>query len=142
MPKRIINDFSKLEFAKSDLNFKDNRIELDGMLKGTFTRDGLREKLQKFSDELKGKKGAMLGCAFHFKEANDWVPAVFTSAGEPVSIWEPLDSPKGAMYEGNSIDGCVFYIVKHPDAKEDTKIFRKPQSQNKVVTKDSYFGKK
>lgn len=78
-----VNDFSSLKFEKGNIQFKDKReLMEEAPIKGSYTREGLRLNLQKISNSLKNKKGAMVGVAFHYKKVNDWAPAMYTTAGD------------------------------------------------------------
>lgn len=126
----VQNDFSKLAFVKSAMEFKDKRVELEGKIKGDFTRDGMQENLQKIADSLKNQKGAMVGVAFHYKTSNMWVPAIYTNASDHVKLWNPLDSPDSNINEDESIDGAVYYIIKTDAGKvPDKALYRKPGKQ-------------
>lgn len=131
------NDFSKMQFEKGNIQFKDKREFMEAPIKGFFTRDGMRQNLQKLSNSLAGKKGAMIGFAFHYKKVNDWCPALYTKAGDNVQVWDPSDSDKGALYDGDNIDGCVFYVIKTGEEKMPT--HHKPK---KVKDDGFLFGKK
>ena len=126
-----VNDFSSLKFKKGKIEFKDKRELMEAPIKGSYTREGLRLNLQKISNQLKNKKGAMVGVAFHYKKVNDWAPAMYTTAGDNVNIYDPSDSDKGAMYDGDTIDGAVFYVIKNGD--EIIPTHQKPQKKKDEV---------
>ena len=110
-----VNDFSSLKFKKGNIQFKDKRELMEAPIKGSFTRAGLRLNLQKISNSLKNKKGAMVSVAFHYKKVNDWCPGMYTNAGDNVNVYDPSDSDQGAMYDGDTIDGAIFYVIKNDD---------------------------
>jgi hypothetical protein len=88
---------------------------MEAPIKGSYTREGLRLNLQNISYQLKNKKGAMVGVAFHYKKVNDLALAMYTTAGDNVNIYDPSDPNKGAMYDGDTIDGAVFHVIKNGD---------------------------
>jgi hypothetical protein len=105
---------------------------MEAPIKGSYTREGLRLNLQNISYQLKNKKGAMVGVAFHYKKVNDWAPAMYTTAGDNVNIYDPSDSDKGAMYDGDTIDGAIFYVIKNGD--EIVPTHQKPKKKKDEVS--------
>lgn len=54
-----------------------------------------------------------------------------------VNIYDPSDSDKGAMYDGDTIDGAIFYVIKNDDEVAPT--HQKPKKKKEDVF---MFGKK
>jgi len=62
------NDFSKMQFEKGNIQFKDKREFMEAPIKGVFTRNGMRQNLQKISNSLAGKKVQWLVLHFIIKK--------------------------------------------------------------------------
>lgn len=116
MPEKV-NDFSKLDFKQTQMNFKDNRVMYEAGVDGDFTREGLLKNLEFMKDKLKSKKNAMIGCAFHYAKVNDWCPAMLFKVTDPIQLWDVTDSDKVDIYKDDDIDACVFYIIKADDGQ-------------------------
>lgn len=130
--------FEKLKFVKNNATFKDGRKALNGFVKGSFTQDQIKQKLQSISNGLfeSGKKNAYVAVSIHYKNPDDWLPAIYNKVGNKIKIFNPNDSDTSHDYTG--IDGAYFYIVELPEnsnmnqkmhkvkkASDDTSMFTK-----------------
>jgi len=104
----------------SNLVLKDGRKVINAMeskKNGYFTRDEIINLGQTEANKLKdANKDAMIGVAYHYKNANQWVSGIMTSVKDPVKIWDLSDSPdSGKLYEDDRIDGIYYTVIKRDD---------------------------
>lgn len=121
-----MNNFNGLKFEKGKLQFTDGRKLMTATKKGKFTRDAIRDELIKMSDGLKeaGKIG-QIGCAFHYQQSNQYVPAKMSAFGN-WSLYDPGDSDRGQAYMNDSINEVQFYVI---NANDDKTKYIKPRKQ-------------
>ena len=104
-----------IDWKLSNVNFKDGRRNLvayDNKAKGQYTIEEIRGLGQAQSDMLrKTNKDALIGIAYHFKDANVWIPAIMSSSGSPFEVYDVTDSP-GNPYDGEVIDAIYYTVIK------------------------------
>lgn len=132
----VKQDLTDLKFRKSDMQFKDNRTMLTTMIEGKFTRKLILSKMKSLSDGLKenGKTNAYIGVSAHYKNVNDWTPALFSSIKNKPILYNPTDSPTTAEYK--DIDGLMFYIIDMPEGTPlNQKMHKQKKTQNMFIKK-------
>jgi len=124
----------------SNITFKDGRRNLvayESKAKGNYTVDEIMKIGQKESNSLaKTNKGAQIGIAYHFKDANVWMPATMTTAGSP---FEVFDITYNNAYEDDDIDAIYFTVIRE-DVANPVK-YLKPNTGNKAEKNDKRVNK-
>ena len=77
----------------------------------TFTREEVRDYLEKLSKDLARKGGGKIGVAYHLQETGETMPAIMTTIGDQVRL---LDDQYEARQRGgdNIIDAIAIYVIK------------------------------
>ena len=110
--------------AKKELKFKDpahpNETYYSVRYEGTHERDEIREFCQSKSDQLKEKSPNSSYFIVSLKYADgQWRSGKRRRPGDPVSIWDPSDSP-GFIDLGDIIGFDIIFTI--PKEKEKEKI--------------------
>ena len=109
--------------------------------KGTFTRSQLVKEMQKISDNLhKSGKTARLGVSLHYKNVNKMAPAIFSNAGNAVTIWDAKDSPDTQhLYDNDVIDEVCVFVINNDNGNADVQKHLKPKQTKDIKLKKSEF---
>lgn len=131
-------------WTKENLKFGDGRAKyIANESKGNgkyYTREEIQKLVQQEADKLKnaGVTNAVLGVAYHFKNINNYVPAIMTPITQPIAVWDVNDSDKGAIYDGDHIDKIHFVMIK--DEGNNPK-YLKPKAPKPEVSYKKLFEK-
>ena len=121
MPKNLLNN---LDFEMNKVvKFKDpsmQLVEAVGKAK-EFKRDDILYSMNLLAQQF-NSKDVSLGCAIHFKNIDQWGPAIMVPTRSPMKLWSPYDSPGIAnAYDGDVIDSIHFVIINYK-ADKNTKL--------------------
>jgi len=124
-----VDDFSSLKWEKvKNKDGVDSNDLIEGYIKGNFNRSAVKRKLQAFATQFHSTgKQARIGVAMRYKDAKAWCPAYLTDCNpNDCAVYDPSDSSKGRMFDGDSIDAICFYVLKGNNI-DDKPLLRKPK---------------